>query len=152
MFDWSDSFLPFYAPVRSHCPKNQPLISKTNKSLFVVTFIPRCSVQTKQSANLQMISGWFKVWTPPVFSGAGTQQRATCWICVCWCFGSPSTAQVFWRSVACWLTAAARWGGSWAVMSCWSPASTPCSAAPLTTGTRPSQRGQVGAPTPVCSQ
>lgn len=70
-----------------------------------------------------------------VFSGDGTPRRATCWICVCWCFGCPTTAQEPWRWVACWLTAGARWGGSWAVTSCWSPANTLCCAALSTTGT-----------------
>lgn len=79
----------------------------------------------------------------PVFSGGGTQQRATCWICASWCFGSPTTVQGPWRWVACWLTAGEQWGGSWAAMSCWSPVNMLFCAALLTTGTTLPQRGQV---------
>lgn len=88
----------------------------------------------------------------PASSGDGTQQRATCWICVCWCFGSPTTALVLCRSAVCWLTAGARWGGLWAATSCWSRANTLCSAALLTTGTALSPRGQVSTPTSDCFQ
>lgn len=80
-----------------------------------------------------------------VFSAdGGTQLTATCWICAFWCFGCRTTARGPRRWADCWHTAAARWGGLWAAMSCWSPVNTLSCAAPLTTGTLQPPRGQVG--------
>lgn len=101
--------------------------------------------------TLKMTADWsLNFSSSAVSSGGGTHQRATSWICVCWCFGSPTTAQVPWCWVACWLTAGARWGGLWAVTSCWSPANMLCCAALSTTGTPLPQRGQVRTATSGC--
>lgn len=80
---------------------------------------------------------------PRLWSGAGTQQRATCWTCACWSSGSPSTARAPRPWADCSPTAGEPCGGLWAVTSCWSRANMLCYVVLSITGTPPPQRGLV---------